>query len=571
MSNNNSFSIYDYRKINFSKFEYSIPKTIQGGNKASFLYYRESHNKVNTLYIRIPKLKTTSGICKKGTSFYIEVELNLNSDHSEFFDFLNKVDKHNCLITFQNSVDWFNNQIPQDTIDEYYRPSIKLNSGGKNPSLRLKIPMKGNSIIPQIYNNNTIIDYSYVSPDDNVECIISLSEVRFSSEKFYPIWNLIQLKINKKINSDVIYPLTNLLNYNNTDTETEIDNTQHNNININNKRLAEEELERTRREQEELERKRREQEELERKQREQIESENYERIMKEYYMNEENNGEDEGKEDEDEDEYNIYDFEEDEDEFRLRLEEEDAEKKRIEMFEIAERNIDLEEYSVLLDKMVDDSKKQSFDEKKQIEEDYSLKQKKNKLDRDRLEKDKLEQELEEKRLENERIKQMLEKENLEKEKLKLKKMEQDGINSEKLERARLKQRIEEERLEEKRLRQLIEEEILEKEKLRQLVEEEERRLEEERIIEEARILEEERIKKEQQRLHEIELEKERVKQEKIKKLKEMKLEAQKLKQEIQYNSDEEDEEENINKEKYYTIDPEYKKNLVLDDLEELKI
>ena len=67
---NNSFSIYDYRKINFSKFEYSIPKTIQGGNKSSFLYYRESHNKVNTLYIRIPKLKTTSGICKKGNSFY---------------------------------------------------------------------------------------------------------------------------------------------------------------------------------------------------------------------------------------------------------------------------------------------------------------------------------------------------------------------------------------------------------------------------------------------------------------------------------------------------------------------
>ena len=567
-NNNNSFSIYDYRKINFSKFEYSIPKTIQGGNKASFLYYRESHNKVNTLYIRIPKLKTTSGICKKGTSFYIEVELNLNSDHSEFFDFLNKVDKHNCLITFQNSVDWFNNQIPQDTIDEYYIPSIKLNSGGKNPSLRLKIPMKGNSIIPQIYNNNTIIDYSYVSPDDTVECIISLSEVRFSSEKFYPIWNLIQLKINKKINSDIIYPLTNLLNDTNNDDET--DNTHHNNninSNINSKRLVEEELERKIREQQELEIKQREQEELETQRREEIESENYERIMKEYYMTHDEDDE----EDEEEDEYNISDFEEDEDELRLRLEEEEEEKKRIEMFEIVERNIDLEEYSVLLDKMADDSKKQSFDEKNQIEEDYSLKQKKNKLERDRLEKDKLEQELEEKRLENERIKQMLEKEHLEKEKLKLKKMEQDGINSEKLERARLKQRIEEERLEEKRLRQLIEEERLEKEKLRQLIEEEERHLEEERIIEEARILEEERIKKEQERLHEIELEKERVKQEKIKKLKEMKLEAQKLKQEIQYNSDDEDEEENINKEKYYTIDPEYKKNLVLDDLEELNI
>ena len=70
---NGSFSIYDYSKINLSKFEYSNPKTIQGGNKASFLYYRESHNKVNTLYIRVPKLKTTSGISKKGNNYYMEL------------------------------------------------------------------------------------------------------------------------------------------------------------------------------------------------------------------------------------------------------------------------------------------------------------------------------------------------------------------------------------------------------------------------------------------------------------------------------------------------------------------
>jgi hypothetical protein len=199
MMSNNSFSICDYRKLNFSKLEYSIPKTIQGGNKSSFVYYRESHNKVNVLYIRIPKLITSTGFSKKNNGYFIDLELDLNNEHSDFYDFLNKIDQNNSSVTFQNSVEWFGSQLPQDSIDEYYISSVKLNSGGKNPSFKLKIPMRGNTIIPQIYNNNTIVDHSYVSPQDHVECIISLSEVRFSSEKFYPIWNLIQLKINKKI------------------------------------------------------------------------------------------------------------------------------------------------------------------------------------------------------------------------------------------------------------------------------------------------------------------------------------------------------------------------------------
>ena len=119
MSKNN-FSICDFRKINVSKLEYSSPKTIQGGNQSSYIYYRESHNKLTSLFIRIPKLRTSSGICRKCSYYYIDLELDLTNEHSDFFDFLLKIDKNNRLITFQNSVEWFGDQIPEDTIEDYY-------------------------------------------------------------------------------------------------------------------------------------------------------------------------------------------------------------------------------------------------------------------------------------------------------------------------------------------------------------------------------------------------------------------------------------------------------------------
>ena len=75
-------SIFDFTKINTSKLEYTNPKTIQGGNKSTYVYYRENYNKLNILYIRIPPLKTTHGICKNNSHYYIDLELDLNCNHS---------------------------------------------------------------------------------------------------------------------------------------------------------------------------------------------------------------------------------------------------------------------------------------------------------------------------------------------------------------------------------------------------------------------------------------------------------------------------------------------------------
>ncbi len=203
--------VFDYRKFNFSKLEYIEPKK-KANVVSSSIYYRASINKVINLFIRTPLMCTVSGICKKNNNYYIDLELDITNKHCDFYDFMNKFDNNNKQVVFQNSIEWFNEQLPLDIIDEYYIPSVTLVSGGKLPIIRVKIKSKGDIIIPKIFNNyGAEVDLSYVSPKDEIEAVIILDELKFFKEKFTPEWSLGQLKVFKKKFKSIVIPEQYLL------------------------------------------------------------------------------------------------------------------------------------------------------------------------------------------------------------------------------------------------------------------------------------------------------------------------------------------------------------------------
>jgi hypothetical protein len=203
--------VFDYRKFNFSKLEYIEPKK-KANVVSSSIYYRASINKVINLFIRTPLMCTVSGICKKNNNYYIDLELDITNKHCDFYDFMNKFDNNNKQVVFQNSIEWFNEQLPLDVIDDYYIPSVTLVSGGKLPIIRVKIKSKGDIIIPKIFNNyGAEVDLSYVSPKDEIEAVIILDELKFFKEKFTPEWSLGQLKVFKKKFKSIVIPEQYLL------------------------------------------------------------------------------------------------------------------------------------------------------------------------------------------------------------------------------------------------------------------------------------------------------------------------------------------------------------------------
>ncbi len=277
--------VFDYRKFNFSKLEYIEPKKT-GNSVCSSIYYRASINKVINLFIRTPVMNTISGICKKNNHYYIDLELNINKGHTEFYDFMNKFDENNKQIVFQNSIEWFNQQLPKDILENYYTPSVNLVTNDIHV-IRVKIKSKGDVIIPKIFNNyGTEVDLSYISPKDEIEAILILDELKFFKEKFTPEWSLGQLKVFKKKTREASIPDHYLLADENDlkDQPVETNNnlSDHEDLDIKEEyyqnKLEQEKLEKARLEKEHLKRLERERLEQERLEREHLEIERLEKV-----------------------------------------------------------------------------------------------------------------------------------------------------------------------------------------------------------------------------------------------------------------------------------------------------
>jgi hypothetical protein len=282
--------VFDYRKFNFSKLEYIEPKKT-GNSVSSSIYYRASINKVINLFIRTPVMNTISGICKKNNHYYIDLELNINKGHSEFYDFMNKFDENNKQIVFQNSVEWFNQQLPKDILENYYTPSVNLVTNNI-PVIRIKIKSKGDVLIPKIFNNyGTEVDLSYVSPTDEIEAILILDELKFFKEKFTPEWSLGQLKVFKKKAREVSIPDHYLLEDENdlkdNHMETNINLSEQQDVDIKEEylqkkleqdKIEKEKIEKSRLEQEKIIKEKLEQERLERLEHERLELLEQERL-----------------------------------------------------------------------------------------------------------------------------------------------------------------------------------------------------------------------------------------------------------------------------------------------------
>ena len=96
---------------------------------------------------------------------------------------ISNIDKYH-LYCNKNSKDWFGHQIPLDVIDEYYQSPIKLKRGGKNPTLRIRVPLLRGSDNVEVYHRRKRVDISKVHRGDTVRCIIELGGMRFLNQQF---------------------------------------------------------------------------------------------------------------------------------------------------------------------------------------------------------------------------------------------------------------------------------------------------------------------------------------------------------------------------------------------------
>ncbi len=187
--------ILNFRNLDFNKLEYYQPHKTNYGSHIGTVSYRLSKNQVMPIFIETPKLRTSSGLVKVDNKYYMEFELDITS---EFYDFISKFDEKNVIQCHFNGRDWFGQQIPFDVIEDYYKSPIKLQRGGKKPTLKVKIPSYRGKILSEIYNvKREQVDVSQVETDDEIVAILTFAGLRFLSQQFIAEWELSKLKLLK--------------------------------------------------------------------------------------------------------------------------------------------------------------------------------------------------------------------------------------------------------------------------------------------------------------------------------------------------------------------------------------
>ena len=173
--------LLNYKNVNRDKYEFTQPHKTQNGLHQSICYYRLTKNQLLPFYFETPKLKTTSGIVRIENQYYIDLELPQSGENSLFYDFLIKNDENNISICHQNSKEWFNQVMPLNIVENYYKTSILLRANGNLPVIRIKIPSYKGNILTEIFNvrKEKINDISCIQEGDLIIGILEFTGLKF--------------------------------------------------------------------------------------------------------------------------------------------------------------------------------------------------------------------------------------------------------------------------------------------------------------------------------------------------------------------------------------------------------
>lgn len=183
--------VIDYKKVNLNKINYHNPVKTVGGSQISKTFYRHNGEEI-PIYIQTPRLKNISNLEVNDSKTFIELELD--KKHINFYEFINNIDDNNISETHAKSEDWFEQKLPMDVIDDFYKTNIKMRRYNKAPVIKFKLPLGKNKKCDIFGDDLQPIDISQIKKNMDVICILELQGIKFFKQRFETEWNVVQLR-----------------------------------------------------------------------------------------------------------------------------------------------------------------------------------------------------------------------------------------------------------------------------------------------------------------------------------------------------------------------------------------
>lgn len=187
--------VIDYKKVNLSKIIYQEPVKTAGGCLISRTQYQHQQQNI-PIFIQSPRLKVSSDLEILDNKTYLELELD--KKHINFYEFINNIDDQNISKTYTHSEEWFQEKLPMDVVDDFYKTNIKMRKYNKSPIIKFKIPIYKNKTRKScdIFGDDLKpIDMCEIKKNTEVICILELEGIKFFKQRFETEWKVIQLRV----------------------------------------------------------------------------------------------------------------------------------------------------------------------------------------------------------------------------------------------------------------------------------------------------------------------------------------------------------------------------------------
>ena len=184
-----SYSVKKLSDIDLRNIMYEKPKKVNTYYQSNINYQMNGRKKPFMIQTPYSINKTNFKEDKKHLTIEMEVP-------KEMYDFFINLDEHNAEKAFNSSKDWFNQEIPKDIIDDYYKSSIKPFKEGAPIKMKVKIPYYNGECQTKIYDNlRNTIDLSSIPQESNIILILHVNAIRFLKQNFYTDIYVTQIKV----------------------------------------------------------------------------------------------------------------------------------------------------------------------------------------------------------------------------------------------------------------------------------------------------------------------------------------------------------------------------------------
>lgn len=180
---------FDFEKLSLSK-----PISIPGGN----FFIKFSINNSN-LYIQPPKCKTKQGIIKAGKRIYSD--LMFTNENDQFIRWMENLENHCQEYIYKNKAQWFEGDLEQHDIENYFTSPMKLYKSGKYYTLRTNISTILGKPVLKIYDEDeNELDIEKINDDMDIVTILEIQGIKCSTRSFQIEIEIKQMMTLKPVN-----------------------------------------------------------------------------------------------------------------------------------------------------------------------------------------------------------------------------------------------------------------------------------------------------------------------------------------------------------------------------------